>query len=195
MHILRFQDLKETPWKNGGGITREIAQASKHNQMAWRLSCADISQDGAFSDFAGLVRILTVVSDSGMILRHSDGVLDVEPWVPIRFNGELKLHSQLKGKPLTGLNLMYNPVLCRGDVLTCRAPYNEVIMQPQVGTVVLHVLAGTPTINNELVSPGDTVFNTAPNSALKLVENEAVLEIRLEYLDPSNAIELFIADR
>tara|TARA_Y100000385_G_scaffold178121_1_gene184150 strand:- start:26 stop:181 length:156 start_codon:yes stop_codon:yes gene_type:complete len=30
MRIIRFSDLTETPWKNGGGITREIAKAQKN---------------------------------------------------------------------------------------------------------------------------------------------------------------------
>ena len=46
MRIIRFNDLTETPWKNGGGITREIGEARQDGSLIWRLSMADVAGDG-----------------------------------------------------------------------------------------------------------------------------------------------------
>ena len=114
MKTLRYSELVDVPWKNGGGITRNIALANLGEQTAWRLSRADVATDGAFSSFAGLERILTMVSYTGMVLHHQGGALDADPWQPVRFGGELKEFSGLIDGPLTDLNLMFDPSLCDG---------------------------------------------------------------------------------
>ena len=35
------------PWRNGGGLTRTIATSADHDGIVWRVSVADINQDGA----------------------------------------------------------------------------------------------------------------------------------------------------
>ena len=73
--IFRQCDLVETPWKNGGGITRNIAKEQDKTGTLWRLSMADVDGDGAFSIFPGLTRILTVIQGDGMVLHGPDGDL------------------------------------------------------------------------------------------------------------------------
>lgn len=189
MEILRFAELNEIPWKNGGGITREIATGEQNGKTVWRISCADVSTDGVFSDFTGLMRILTVISDSGMVLTHDELTLDVEPWVPVRFDGALKLQSQLKGKPLTDVNVMYDPNLCNAEVITHTGPAAHVVKHPASGLVVLFVLSGAPTINASTIVVGDTAVGIAADSVLRLAKNDAVLDIRLDYIDLTDTIK------
>jgi environmental stress-induced protein Ves len=43
LHVLRARDVPATPWKNGGGVTREIAvhpQGAGFDDFVWRLSMA-----------------------------------------------------------------------------------------------------------------------------------------------------------
>ena len=91
MKILRGTDLVNEPWKNGGGITREIEVGEISGRSAWRLSLADVTQDGDFSEFPRLTRILTVVSGGGMVLEHPGGMLDADLWAPVRFDGGLHI--------------------------------------------------------------------------------------------------------
>ena len=42
MQIIRREDLVATPWKNGGGITHEIARVSDGDGLLWRLSVAEV---------------------------------------------------------------------------------------------------------------------------------------------------------
>lgn len=192
MNVLRCDDLIEVPWKNGGGTTREIATGIVGGQIAWRISRADVGQDGDFSDFAGLVRILTVVSGGGMVLKHAGGTLHADLWEPVVFDGGLKVASQLKEGPLTDLNLMFDPSYCAGGVITHCGPTALDIAATQAGICVVHVLAGTPTIGGVLLGLGDTAFLGTNGARLDLSKGEAVLAISLTYLPQRSTITLCI---
>ena len=194
MEILRYNALIDVPWKNGGGITRNIALATYGAQTAWRLSRADVAQDGAFSNFAGLVRILTVVSDTGMALVYPGGQLDADPWQPVRFDGGLQVYARLKDGPLTDLNLMFDPSLCDGSVTTLSGPVAREVGPPETGLTALHVLAGRPTLGSRPLAVGDTAFLDA-TATLDLGDDDAILEITVRYLDQSKAIKFSIAAR
>ncbi|XES00502.1 HutD family protein [Streptomyces sp. S1D4-11] len=56
------------PWKNGGGVTREIVawpEGADMGDFEWRVSLADVGGDGPFSAFADVDRILTMVEGGG----------------------------------------------------------------------------------------------------------------------------------
>ena len=50
MHILKHSDLLDVPWKNGGGVTRNIASGLLDDRVVWSISRADVAQDGPFSE-------------------------------------------------------------------------------------------------------------------------------------------------
>lgn len=194
MQIITCTDLIEVPWKNGGGTTREIAMGRMADQTAWRISRADVAQDGVFSDFTGLMRILTVVSGAGMVLEHASDTLDADIWEPVRFGGNLKIHSRLKDGPLTDLNLMFDPILCGGEVIARRGPFDRLVECPTPGILAFHALSGAPTINASQLTSGDTAFHDHSAATIALADGDALLEIRIRYLDQRDAIKLCIAD-
>lgn len=193
MRILRRNELIDIPWKNGGGITRSIAKGMFGDSVAWTISRADVSQDGPFSDFAGMTRVLTVVSGGAMELRAPTHVIDARLWEPVTFDGALQVTSRLTRGPLTDLNLMFDPTLCDGAVTTRRGPFSGLAQRPEQGLLAFHVLTGAPQIDAADLSVGDTVFSDATDAALRLAEGDAVLEIRLDYVDHKDAIKLCIA--
>ncbi|MEN8874701.1 MAG: HutD family protein, partial [Pacificibacter sp.] len=65
---------------------------------------------------------------------------------------------------------------------------------PEHGVLAFHGLAGGPCVDGTAISSADTAFVTQPNAMLQLKEGEALLELRLSYLDQDNAIKLCIAD-
>ena len=73
MRIFRFADLATNPWKNGGGVTREVLRHEEMGFMHWRISIADVASEGPFSAFPGLKRILTVIEGKGMWLERPKG--------------------------------------------------------------------------------------------------------------------------
>lgn len=106
---------RRTPWKNGGGITIDIADAyapgaaaGGWSGMLWRLGRTQIVEPGPFSDLSGYDRILTVIGGRGLVLEIAGGTaLDVrEPFRPVRFTGEDRITSRLEAGPVAVLNLM-----------------------------------------------------------------------------------------
>ena len=89
MQVLKCSELTDLPWKNGGGITRNIAKGLTTDQVAWTISRVDVAQDGPFSDFAGMIRILTVVSGGKMALITPEKPLAAARWTPIGVDGGL----------------------------------------------------------------------------------------------------------
>lgn len=193
MEFVSYGDLVEVPWKNGGGVTRDIAKATCRDEFVWRVSRADVSQAGPFSDFSGLVRVLTVVSDSGMTLVHTGGVLEAKPWMPVQFDGALNVSSRLDAGPLTDLNLMFDPRFCRGDVQTLAAPLQETLVADTKNAFVLHGLSGSAMLGSVALCTGDTALITESECELELKEGDAVLKILLTYASEATAIEHTVA--
>ena len=76
MRLIAFSQLVATPWKNGGGVTRQIAidpPGSGLDDCGWRLSTAEVAQDGPFSRFDGVDRQLHILAGEGLDLRFADG--------------------------------------------------------------------------------------------------------------------------
>ena len=97
------QDYRRTPWKNGGGVTTDIA----HESEIWRFSRTPITVPGPFSDYAGFDRMQVLVSGRGLVLETPEGEIDVRaPFKPVRFPGELAIVSRLEAGPVEVLNLL-----------------------------------------------------------------------------------------
>ena len=106
---------RRTPWKNGGGVTIDIADAyapgvtpGSWSGMLWRFGRTRIVTPGPFSDLSGFDRILTVIGGRGLTLDVEGGAaLDVrEPYRPVRFRGEDRIVSRLEAGPVAVLNLL-----------------------------------------------------------------------------------------
>ena len=87
--VVRFAELTAVPWRNGGGVTRQVVSAggSGSQDFDWRISIADVNEPGPFSSFPGVDRIITVVEGEGMDLvidgvEHALGLHEL-----LRFDG------------------------------------------------------------------------------------------------------------
>lgn len=111
--MLRSASYRAMPWKNGGGVTHEIAVFPSEGAPQWRLSVATIETDGPFSDFTGYDRTIVPLEGRGVTLELSNGeraVLD-RPFRPFPFPGELSVECQLIDGPVRDFNVMTR----RGD--------------------------------------------------------------------------------
>src|SRR3546814_4601859 len=103
-------DIMATPWKNGGGVTREIATGgSMHPNQAWgwRVSLAEVAQDGPFSIFPETDRVIAVIDGGGMDLVAPDGAtIALEPFQAVRISGDESLSGHLRRGPVRDLNVM-----------------------------------------------------------------------------------------
>ena len=109
--ILSAKDFRSMPWKNGGGITRELYRLPHpvdSERFLFRLSMAQVASDGPVSLFPGIDRTLLLLEGQGCRLtfpERLDVVLD-QPLVPLHFSGEDSIHCQLLAGACQDFNVM-----------------------------------------------------------------------------------------
>jgi environmental stress-induced protein Ves len=111
MQIVRAHEQRAMPWKNGGGVTYEIAafpEGAGIDAFDWRLSMADVKTDGPFSLFPGIDRSLGIVTGTGLILRiagRDDIRVEADTPSPL-FAADVATESKLIDGPVLDLNIM-----------------------------------------------------------------------------------------
>ena len=106
--------FRHTPWKNGGGVTIDVAEAmlpgfapGSWEGMVWRFGRTAIVTPAPFSDLSGFDRQQVLVSGSGLVLETLAGEIDVrQPFRPVRFAGETAIVSRLETGPVEVVNLI-----------------------------------------------------------------------------------------
>ncbi len=111
MRVLKADDYRRMPWRNGQGETAEVAiepTGATLDDFDWRVSMARIDGDGPFSVFAETDRTLCVLRGDGLHLSI-DGVAPVELTAasePLTFPGDVPSTAILLGATVTDLNVM-----------------------------------------------------------------------------------------
>jgi environmental stress-induced protein Ves len=101
---LKPEDYRRIPWKNGGGVSVDIAIGE--NEI-WRFGRTPITTAGPFSDYTGFDRLQVLVAGRGLVLQTPDGEIDVRrPFQPVRFAGETPIMSRLEAGPVEVVNLI-----------------------------------------------------------------------------------------
>lgn len=114
MEIIRYAKLKPVPWRNGGGVTREVASfpqnagpgAAAGDGWDWRVSIAEVTRAGAFSRFAGMERVLTVVEGELLALTVDGAEHPLEKYRPYRFSGDAEAAGALPTGDIRDLNVI-----------------------------------------------------------------------------------------
>ena len=166
VELIRAESYRAVPWKNGGGMTREIAAAD-----GWRLSIATIERDGPFSDFTGYDRTIVAIEGNGIELRI-DGEIAVldRLYVPFRFRGEARTECRLIDGPVRDFNVM-----------TQREHWGHEVTVHELASEAAHVEVGPIAFVHVLrgrwaVDAGDTMrVNQTERLALEPVKGAATL--------------------
>ena len=117
------------PWKNGAGLTREIAvgpRGAGAGDFDWRFSLAEVERDAPFSAFPGVARCIVLLRGAGMRLRSDGGELDHrldQPLVPFHFSGDTPLSATLIGGPSSDFNVMTRRGAWAADVTAHRSAF------------------------------------------------------------------------
>lgn len=108
MRLLRFDELPVSPWRNGGGVTREVAALrAPGGDFLWRLSIATVNADGPFSTFTGIDRTMAVLAGRGMTLQLAERTVSLNTESdPFAFAGEEPVHARVLEGETTDLNAM-----------------------------------------------------------------------------------------
>jgi uncharacterized protein len=108
--ILRAGDRVAMPWKNGGGLTREVVvhpPGSNLNEFDWRVSIAEVHAGGPFSSFPGVDRQMAVLAGHLRLTIEGSETLSLSPdSTPASFAGEERVFAHPVGPAVTDLNVM-----------------------------------------------------------------------------------------
>ncbi|CAG4890937.1 HutD/Ves family protein [Paraburkholderia saeva] len=164
--LLRGADLVASPWKNGGGVTREIAvepQGAALDTFVWRVSVADVAQPGPFSRFAGIDRTLVLLSGAGMLLDDAEGHTHAltQPLDIARFKGEASIDARLVDGATRDFNLMVRRGAATGDVEVWRGESQQTLT---ADVVLLFCAAGAA----EITFNGRAPFLLTHNDTLRI---------------------------
>lgn len=188
---------RRVPWKNGRGVTDEIAlgpagSSFEQGDFDWRVASAPVVEAGPFSTFPGFERVLVVTQGAGLRLRHGpDGAwVTLAPLTPYAFSGDVPTDAELVDGPVRDLNALVRRAYGRAlvHVLQPGPAGAEALLGP--GPALVHVVGGPlratvpPAPGATLLRPGDSlcVLDTAGTCGLTLAGDGtgAALVIALE---------------
>ena len=105
--VVHLEDASPSPWKNGGGTTRELIAWPQADDWLWRISVAEVTRSGPFSRFEGIERWFAVLEGDGVALStHGERHRLTADSAPLRFDGGLATDCELLGGPTRDFNLM-----------------------------------------------------------------------------------------
>lgn len=119
MILVQTSRAAPVPWKNGGGVTRELLRLPADGGDDWtlRISVADIAADGPFSPFPGVTRWFTVLEGAGVRLAFPERTLNVQRGdAPLCFDGADAPDCALLDGATRDLNVMVRHARARSLV-------------------------------------------------------------------------------
>lgn len=156
MHFFDMQTLPVSRWRNGGGETREIISFPPSAEaFSWRISIATIAQDGDFSLFPGIDRVITLLDGDGVELnargKYQQLLLRNQPFV---FAGEDEISLRLIG----GVSSDFNVMTRRETHQAAVRVVNESISPAAETAGVAYVLAGEWVLGDRRLQQGQGVW-------------------------------------
>ncbi|MFF4725488.1 HutD family protein [Streptomyces mirabilis] len=180
VRVLSAAGRVAVPWKNGGGVTREIVARPEGADMGdfeWRVSLADVGSDGPFSAFADVDRILTMVEGEGMDLTVGGERRRVATrFVPQRFPGDLPTGCRLLGGPVVNLNVMWHRGAAATPTVTVAAPRRSLAL-PAGPAVLVVALDGAAEVGGVTLGRYDAVLLTNERTTLHATAHTAVITL------------------
>ncbi len=156
MRHLTAADYRVMPWANGKGTTTELWREDRDGAMLWRLSRANVVEDGQFSLFPGINRNLTVLSGPGFDLVAGDLHLPAHPLQPVAFAGNLAIRAVGVAGPSDDFNVMVSTSLPPPVVTVTAGPRR--LVPPLDGIACLYALDLVSVADLHL-QPGDLVMS------------------------------------
>lgn len=163
MTLRRAGDLVATPWRNGRGVTRDIATVSaRDGGLLWQASLAELTEDCDFSDYAGFDRVFTPVAGHLIALSHDGGLFVPCPLLtPHRFDGGARTECRLGGQAGRAFNVITAQGQCQADVQVFRLAAGTRVPHG----AVLHLCSGRLDAGDGAAGPGDSLLDAEASAA------------------------------
>ena len=146
MKLARRADYRRMPWKNGKGLTEEVAAFPENSGIDgfdWRLSIAHVGADGPFSAFAGIDRSIALLDGAGLMLDLPGGrTVELSgEGSPFSFSGDLEIAGRNLGGPTIDLNIMTRRGRCAHEMRRLDLAPGWLFTAPGFGWVVFNTPA------------------------------------------------------
>jgi uncharacterized protein len=142
--ILRAASRPALPWKNGGGVTREVAAFPTGSGVAdfdWRVSIAEVRAAGPFSHFPAVDRRMTVLEGRLALTVDAQPPLMLVPdSPPAFFAGDVPASGEPLGGPVIDLNVMTRRGRCEAAMTRHRLS-QTLELDPETGTLLVLALS------------------------------------------------------
>ena len=146
MRHLTAADYRVMPWANGRGTTTELIRVDRAGALDWRLSMAQVVEDGAFSSLPGIARNLTVIDGPGFDLVGPRLRLAARPLEPVAFSGDLEIRAE----GVTGPSVDFN-VMTAGRAAVVRVIRGDETLQPEGGALCVLALQVAGLLRHDLL--------------------------------------------
>ena len=108
--LIPLAGVAPQPWRNGGGITRELLAWPTRENWQMRISVAEVHENAPFSRFGGIERWFAVLEGAGVALRLPGQVHQLTRFSdPFRFDGGERVYCALLDGASRDFNLMAAP--------------------------------------------------------------------------------------
>ncbi|HXV00743.1 MAG TPA: HutD family protein [Caulobacteraceae bacterium] len=186
LSFLRAADRTPAPWKNGGGVTFEIAAFPEGAGLAafdWRVSVAQVAAGGSFSRFEGVDRLMLVL-DGRLELDVAGERLGLDERSPAAaFAGEAEVNALPPAAPVTDLNVMvrrgvYTATLERRGAATAGVVCQDITLV--LCPAQLNAAVGARRCH---LAPGDVLRIEAARGLLARLKPETAAEVIVAHIN------------
>jgi environmental stress-induced protein Ves len=166
------------PWKNGQGITHEIArEPAAGDSFLWRLSIAEVAADGDFSLFPSVDRTISLIQGAGMELDFDEAPrkrID-RTFQPFEFSGDWHCRCRLIDGPIRDFNLMVDRSRMKATTTLLQPGDPATVVDIGPGRLLIYCAEGEVSAGGFVAGAGDTLklepgrYTIAARKALALV--------------------------
>jgi environmental stress-induced protein Ves len=200
VRLIRYVDHRLVPWRNGGGVTREIDVAPDARGAlgyGWRLSRATVAAPGPFSDFPRSDRTLLMLSGQALTLTVAGVKHRLLPREWLAFPGDAATTGEPDGGPVEDLNIICDRGLVSHRLILAQAGSGfagepgETLLLVALEACSVRAAGGPEALSEALlatVAEGDTVRLDGAGR-LELVSGAAALIRLWPAGEPRNAPE------
>jgi len=181
-NIVRLVDIQPTPWRNGGGVTRELVAWPEKDDWVWRMSVAQIDANGPFSRFDGVDRWFAVLSGAGVQLdvgghAHALSAMDA----PLLFDGTASTRCDLLDGSTQDFNLMVRQSAGRSHMERIQGQLGAALNAPKMIAVYAIQTGATVQFDAEklVLEPQTLAWRNVPPYAPVLVDSANALWIEV----------------
>ena len=142
--VIRPQDWQRQIWKNGQGTTNQLLIEEDAQGIIWRVSIAEVKQDGPFSIFAGFERVIALLDGDGFTMNFDGGASHTleRRFQDFTFAGDSQIHCKLLGNSSRDFNLMTRRDKVNAQFKTIQLAAGETYQQQLSSRNMIFVAAG-----------------------------------------------------